>query len=139
MTPLSHLRSERFAPWIAALLLAVMLVRGLIPVGVMPDAEAAARGGFPLVICTGLGERTILVDADGNPVNGGAGLTAESPCLFALVLGTLVPLLAAILMALVVWSAAAPWVARRFPAFRPAGPPGPLSARGPPAAMPIPT
>ena len=139
MTLGNPLRGERIAPWIASLLLVVMILRGLIPVGVMPSMDAAANGAFPLVICTGFGERTILIDAQGNPVDAAAGLTADSVCLFALGFGGPVPLLAILLVALILWSVQRAWIARRQPAFLPAGPPGPLSARGPPAAMPIPT
>ncbi|MFM2042913.1 MAG: hypothetical protein RLY86_1489 [Pseudomonadota bacterium] len=99
------LRSERIAPWVAGILLVVMFVRALIPAGFMPDAEAASRGGFALVICTGMGERTILVDADGLPLQesdpGNTGIPPSPLCAFAGLPLALVPLL--ILLLAVIW------------------------------------
>lgn len=97
MAQVNRLLSERIAPWIASVLLVVMILRGLIPVGVMPNTDAAAQGAFPLIICTGVGERTIYVKADGTqvpmPDKGEAASVVHLPCAFAGAALALFPLL----------------------------------------------
>ena len=52
----------------AQLTLALFALRALLPVGYMPDVGAAADGQVRIVLCTGFGSKTVLVDAAGKPV-----------------------------------------------------------------------
>jgi len=49
------------------------LCRALIPVGYMPDFSGASDGRFSITICTAAGTSTILVDANGQPVEPSSG------------------------------------------------------------------
>lgn len=63
--PTSLLRRIRCAEWCGALLwvlVLALLVRGVIPVGMMPDMNKAAA--FSLKICSSIGLKTILVNVD---------------------------------------------------------------------------
>ena len=50
------------APWVTALVAALMIVRGLIPAGYMPDFRDPEAGGFRVVICSAWASRTITID-----------------------------------------------------------------------------
>jgi hypothetical protein len=56
-----------------------VLLQALIPLGFMPGANAAT----PIVICSGLGEKTIYVDDNGQPVEHQQD-KAEKSCAFSL-------------------------------------------------------
>jgi hypothetical protein len=64
------------------LLLALMgiLVKGLIPLGFMPDFSKHA--GTAIVICSGIEQKTVYVDQDGQPAQD-AGHQVKTPCDFA--------------------------------------------------------
>jgi len=58
----------------ARLTLLLFALRALLPVGYMPDVRALERGQVQIVICTGYGAKSLLVDEAGQPVEGqGAG------------------------------------------------------------------
>ena len=61
-------RAASFRSFAAQLTLALFALRALVPVGYMPDFAAAADGQVRIVICTGFGSKSILVDEAGNPV-----------------------------------------------------------------------
>lgn len=63
-----------------AFVLSMLAVRALIPAGFMPQAEALRQGRFVMTICLGAGGmKTVLVDADGVPVEEGAsGINSSS-------------------------------------------------------------
>lgn len=60
----STLKHYRALSW---LVLAAILLRGLIPAGMMPGAAKADNRLFPLVICTSYGTSTVMVGADKIP------------------------------------------------------------------------
>ncbi|MFM2041821.1 MAG: hypothetical protein RLY86_397 [Pseudomonadota bacterium] len=121
--------------WVAAMvLLAGVLLRSLIPVGLMPDLGRLAEGSFPLVICAGGMERTIWVDLDGNPVEAEKPGHLDTLCLFGGLPPLAVPLLLILLLMLPLRRAGR-GVAPALPLPVAARPPGALSARGPPPAL----
>lgn len=74
--------------WMIRLLLAVVVLRALIPVGFMPDFGAAANGVFKVVICTASGTQLVALDADGQPIKGVPSSDQKAqhhdePCAFA--------------------------------------------------------
>jgi hypothetical protein len=69
--------------WVANLLLLAFALRALVPVGYMPDFEAAARGSYKIVICTTAGAQSIVIDEDGNKVPQKHGDHNDQPCAFA--------------------------------------------------------
>ena len=60
--PLRTEISRRFA---AGVMMAALLVLALVPMGFMPSFGAG--GKVAIVICSGIGEKTVLVDADEAP------------------------------------------------------------------------
>ncbi len=70
----SGVRVRRLA---VAMLACAMLLRGLLPVGMMPDLPKLAGGTFELVICTGHGPQTVsdhdlpAIPASGQPAKSG--------------------------------------------------------------------
>lgn len=71
---------KRFA---AQLTLALFALRALVPVGYMPDLAAAGEGQVRIVICTGYGSKSILVDEAGKPLaDRDAGQTGHGDCPF---------------------------------------------------------
>ena len=54
----------------ARLTLALFALRALVPVGYMPDLAAARDGQVRIVICTGYGSKSVVVDESGTPVEG---------------------------------------------------------------------
>ncbi|MPY75766.1 MAG: DUF2946 domain-containing protein [Alphaproteobacteria bacterium] len=64
-------RAASFRRFAAQLTLALFALRALVPVGYMPDfgtnRATAADGQVRIVICTGFGSKSILVDEAGNP------------------------------------------------------------------------
>lgn len=77
------------------LLFCALLLRGMIPGGYMPDFDAADGQGF-LVICSGVGERLLPVDGDGDGA-APADTHQEGLCAFAM-LGIWSPLLLFVLL-----------------------------------------
>lgn len=67
-----------FGQTVLMMVFALFLCRALVPLGFMPGQGDAAG---TMVICSGLSEKVIGVDADGNPVR---GKSAESPCAFSI-------------------------------------------------------
>ena len=71
---------------VAALALAAMLLRGIVPLGAMPLSGAPASDGlFPIAICASGFAKTVWVDAQGQPVDpppGEARDHASSACPF---------------------------------------------------------
>lgn len=121
---------RRLAVW---LVLCALFLRALVPAGFMPDLGALADGAYPITICSGGFEKTILLDRDGNPVEQPAPHSSESPCVFAAVAALALPLLAAILLPLLVLAPLPRWVpATGAPTPFPR-PPGLAGPRAPPA------
>jgi hypothetical protein len=64
-----------------------VFLAALVPVGTMPGQNAASA--YPIVICTGQGSLTVLVDKDGNALSqsdkapDGTGSSSSHPCVFA--------------------------------------------------------
>ncbi|MBS0239354.1 MAG: hypothetical protein JSR89_13100 [Proteobacteria bacterium] len=71
---------RRIALWA---LLGVFTLRALIPVGYMPDFGSLAEGKLKVVICTGAGSKTIVLDAAGNSVPSRHTTKVDHPCAFA--------------------------------------------------------
>lgn len=69
-------------PLILALMLAVALVRGMVPAGWMPDQNAWANGRVAMVICTGNGPMTLELSSD--QLGDEAPAHTNKPCDFAL-------------------------------------------------------
>lgn len=117
--------------WVARLFLAVFMLRALIPVGMMPDAQAAAEGILKVVICTPAGAKTVALGADGQPVQDQGAIHHDQPCAFSgLATVALVAPDAPLLLAPIeVTLQTVPALAVTLPPSR-AGPP--LGSRGPP-------
>lgn len=62
-------RAASFRRFAAQLTLALFALRALVPVGYMPDLAAAGDGQVRIVICTGYGSKSILVDETGAPAD----------------------------------------------------------------------
>ncbi len=75
-------RPMRFLTW---LIVASVVFRGLIPAGYMPGAPEAGHV-FKVVICTGYGSQTIVVDSHGQPIKKDNKHSGDHkvPCPFAL-------------------------------------------------------
>lgn len=61
-------RAEVLRSLAARLTLALFALRALVPVGYMPDLGAARDGQVRVVLCTGYGSKSVLVDESGAPV-----------------------------------------------------------------------
>lgn len=86
---------------LARLVLLALVLRALIPAGLMPDASRLLEGGFPLVICTQEGERTIQVGHDMRPLADAPDDASDDspaggpePCWFAAAAALFLPILA---------------------------------------------
>jgi hypothetical protein len=53
---------------VARLILVLFALRAMVPVGYMPDLGALEHGQVRIVVCTGAGFKTLLVDEAGQPV-----------------------------------------------------------------------
>lgn len=65
-------RSIKASYWRLAATRAVLLIfvlRSLIPPGFMPSIDTLGEGRIEVVVCTGAGLKTLVLDADGNPVS----------------------------------------------------------------------
>lgn len=83
---------------IGVLVLCMLVLRALIPVGFMPRADDLRQGRFVMTICQGAGGmKTIVLDADGDPVDPATSSDHDEPslhielCAFS-VLGSLIAL-----------------------------------------------
>lgn len=63
-------------------LLCAFVLRALIPVGYMPDFGSLNRGALKVVICTGAGSKTLVLDATGDPVPSRQTRKVDHPCAF---------------------------------------------------------
>jgi hypothetical protein len=117
---------------ITSLVFCAFLLRALVPVGFMPDIAGLLAGGMPLVICSGGMEKTVFVDADGQPLADHSVPAAEAPCLFAGLTPVPLPLLVLVLLLVLIWDRRADWSSTAPVRGHRPRPPGPLSARGPP-------
>lgn len=63
-------------------LLSAFALRALIPVGYMPDFESLNGGALKVVICTGGGSKTLVLDAAGNPIPSRHAHKVDHPCAF---------------------------------------------------------
>lgn len=63
-------------------LLGVFALRALVPVGYMPDFGSLAEGTLEVVICTGVGSKTIVLDDAGKPVPSKHTGKVDHPCAF---------------------------------------------------------
>jgi hypothetical protein len=55
--------------FIARLILILFALRAVVPVGYMPDLGALEHGQVRIVVCTGAGFKSLLVDEAGRPVD----------------------------------------------------------------------
>ena len=96
-------RSTNRRLYISALWLAIaaMMLRAFVPAGWMPNIGGLANG-VPIVICSGSGAQTVLVDPDGKPVQP-ANPTDHGVCGFA-ASGPLALPLAALVLVLLLFS-----------------------------------
>jgi len=62
----------RYARGWAHLLIALFVLRVLLPAGIMPDLAAARAGHLELTLCSADGLKRIVVDRDGQPVEPGS-------------------------------------------------------------------
>ncbi len=63
------------------LALVAVILRGLVPMGFMPDLHHEA--GTPLVICSGTDIQTIYLDQNGDPAPADTAHDTSSACVFA--------------------------------------------------------
>jgi hypothetical protein len=54
---------------VARLILVLFALRAVVPVGYMPDLGALEHGQVRIVVCTGAGFKSLLVDEAGQPVD----------------------------------------------------------------------
>lgn len=74
---------RRFA---AVTTLVAILLRAVVPVGWMPSTQLSV--GVPIVICTGNGEKQIILDGNGRPIPAGEHQDSndtQRPCAFVAV------------------------------------------------------
>ena len=120
---------------VARLVLAAMLLRAFVPAGWMPNISGLARG-VPIVICSGSGAQTVLVDPDGKPVQP-ANPTDHGVCAFA-ASGPLALPLAVLFLALLLFALGTPLILPKSDLIaagrRLSGGAGP---RAPPADLPV--
>jgi hypothetical protein len=62
-------RDEPARRCIARLILVLFALRAVVPVGYMPDLGALEHGQVRIVVCTGAGFKSLLVDEAGRPVD----------------------------------------------------------------------
>lgn len=117
--------------WVTQLLLLAVVSRALIPIGYMPDFAAARSGLFKVFICSGMGDKSVALDANGRPLPEQQSGHNDQPCAFAGLAVVALPALNAMLLpAQVVQSASLiPRIAAQLPPSR-ATPM--LGSRGPP-------
>lgn len=77
-------RSGTMRHWLSHLVLFVFVLRSLIPVGFMPDFSGASIGAFRIVICTGFGQQTVDLDANGHKLPAKPGGSKHQPCAFSI-------------------------------------------------------
>lgn len=118
--------------------LALFVLRALIPVGFMPDFSAAKQGRIALAFCTVGGAKTRLVDVPGRSVQDDSGKSGEhassGECPFAASASPgLLPVVSLALPLFPIFSDA---TASTFEAFVSASPRGPpLGSRAPPSLL----
>lgn len=117
--------------WVSNLLLLAFVVRGLVPVGYMPDFSAGSDGIFKVVICSAMSAKTIVLDDSGKPLS---EVHHDQPCSFAGLAAVVVPEIDAIQLVIPdsEGSNFSPHLAVRLPPTR-AGPQ--LGSRGPPQVL----
>ena len=120
------------ALWLA---IAAIMLRAFVPAGWMPNIGGPASG-VPIVICSGSGAQTVLVDPDGKPVQP-ANPTDHGVCAFA-ASGPLILPLTVLFLALLLFALGTPLVLPQSDLIaagrRLSGSAGP---RAPPAYLPV--
>ena len=121
----------------ARLTLLVFALRALVPVGFMPDLGALGHGQVQIVLCTGDGTRSLLVDEAGRPLadqgSGKVHHAADCPFSMASAKAFLPPAPAAGLAAAPVEQGFLPPGSDQTAPTRAQGPP--LGQRGPPILL----
>lgn len=88
---------NRCNPHLVLMLAALVILRGLIPVGFMPDVDAFKNGAFDIVMCTGMGFSTIDLDEGGSsPSHASSDYNAHTICPFVGVMATVLLLVVVI-------------------------------------------
>lgn len=77
-------QSDSMRQWLSHLVLFVFVLRSLIPVGFMPDFSGTSIGAFRIVICTGFGQQTVDLDANGHKLPAKPGGSKHQPCAFSI-------------------------------------------------------
>jgi len=76
-------RTPALRQWFAHLVLIAFACRALIPIGYMPDFNAASKGSFKVVICTGNGSQVMQLDANGHDTPSAPEKIHSQPCAFS--------------------------------------------------------
>ena len=72
-------------------LMAAFILRALIPVGYMPDLGLLSKGILKVVICTGSGSKTLLLDHTGKPLPAKNTAKHNQVCAFTGLAGVALP------------------------------------------------
>ena len=64
-----HKLDNFFRRMLLSMTLVLFSIHAVLPAGFMPDFSTLRDGEFKIVVCTGLGYQTVIVDQEGNPVN----------------------------------------------------------------------
>lgn len=86
----SSLRASPACRLAARLTLLLFALRAAVPAGYMPDLGALQEGEVQIVICTGSGIQTLMVNAAGQPVENGSDASkhaAAGDCAFGMAAG----------------------------------------------------
>jgi len=86
----SRLKASPACRFAARLTLLLFALRAAVPVGYMPDLGALQEGEVQIVICTGSGTQTLMVNTAGQPVDIGGDVSkhgAAGDCAFGMVAG----------------------------------------------------
>ena len=124
---------RRASSWVRAMNIALIFIfaaRALIPTGYMPDFSSLSKGTLSVVICSGSGLKTVLLDQDGKPLPTHDQSDHHHPCAFTGLAAITVTDFAPLAFAQWFNASAAVWFEKTSPALHRIGPP--LGSRGPP-------
>lgn len=117
--------------WMTHLLLIAFFVRALVPAGYMSEFSSISDAGLKIVICTGVGAKTIVLDENGKLVPTPDNGHHDQPCAFSGLTAVALPALLSLATSAVEFGAVnftPPTIVQRPPARD-----GPtLGSRGPP-------
>jgi len=111
-------------------LLVILAARALIPAGYMPDFRSLSKGTLSVVICTGSGLKTVLLDQDGKPLPTHDQSDRHHPCAFTGLAAVTATNFVPFAFAQGLNASTVVWFEIDAPTLRRVGPP--LGSRGPP-------